>query len=55
MRQGYTRSVVTDKWGMEFGGGVYETGYTRSVVTDKWGMVFGGGGYETGLHKKCSY
>ena len=26
MRQGYTRSVVTDKWGMVFGEGGYETG-----------------------------
>ena len=55
MRQGYTRSAVTDKWGMVFGEGGYETGYTSSAVTDKWGMVFGEGGYETGLHKKCSY
>ena len=23
---GYTRGVVTDKWGMVFGGGGYETG-----------------------------
>ena len=26
MRKGYTRSVVTDKWGMVFGGGGYEKG-----------------------------
>ena len=37
MRQGYTRSVVTDKWGMVFGEWVMRQGYTRSVVTDKWG------------------